>query len=59
MGTSVEMKFVAKDLKQAARMQQQFVTQLDIIGYQFSQFKAIPANGKIDVTLTFVRKRNH
>lgn len=59
MGASVEMKFVARDLKQAARMQQQFVTQMDVIGYQCSEFRAVPGNGKVDVILTFVRRRNH
>lgn len=59
MGASVEVKFVARNLTQAARMQQQFVTQMDLIGYQCSEFRAIPGNGKVDVISTFVRKQKH
>lgn len=57
MGTTIEITFSAKDLKQAARLQQQFVTQMEAIGYQFHEFKAVPAKNKVEATLVLVRKR--
>lgn len=55
---SVEIKFEAKDLKHAAKLQEQFIRQMEVIGYQFKEFKAIPEGNKVNSTLTIVRKKN-
>lgn len=54
---TVEIRFEAKDLKHAARNQEQFTKQMELIGYQFKEFKAIPEGKKINVTLLLIRQK--
>lgn len=54
----VEINFAAKDLKNAAKLEEQIVKQMEVIGFQFKEFKATPVGNKVNVTLSLVRKKN-
>ena len=54
---SVEIRFEAKDLKHAARNQEQLAKQMELIGYQLKEFRAIPEGKKVNVTLLLIRKK--
>ena len=57
MTNTVTLNYSAKTLNQAARMQQQFVKQLEVLGYQFKEITATPeGKTKVNVTLVLVRK---
>ncbi|MGN1301312.1 MAG: hypothetical protein ACI4U9_02135 [Clostridia bacterium] len=55
---SVEIKFLAKDIPQAARLQQQILTQMGLIGYTYKEFKVIPTDkNKVETTLILEREK--
>lgn len=57
MGSTVEVKFSAKNVMEAAKMRQKFINLFDVAGYRSSdiQFHVKP-NGAVQATLILVRK---
>ena len=57
MANTVTITYTAKSFTQAAKMQQEFVQQIEALGYQFKEISACPeSKNKVQATLIFVRK---
>lgn len=58
--SSVEIKFEARNLVHAAKMQQQFVNQMKPLGYEYSKIETQPLAGdrlQAKITLVYQSKR--